>query len=597
MFKRGGARNEITFNLVSTTQSNIRIENTVGSRYLVDWGDGNKVPVTSLFTKTFSTPFSGTVSVSMMRGSTKFHVSTYGNMVSNGNIRVQLNQNVNYDTFKQITNLKYLYYSDQTSGVTASTKITGTFSNITDDLLKLKELHLVSGNPLSNYTIDITNLKNLNSIWIDTVKNSITGTISNIPTNNPNLDYFSIGYGYQSVNHPISGSINSFSQSTLRTFTVELNLGSNVISGDIGLLPSTLGTFSIAGLNTTTGSISNFPTSMSFYKNYGNNTTSGDIGLLPSTLKQYLNDGLNTTTGNIGSFSSNLTLYFNDGKNTTTGNIGLLPASMTYYSNGGSNSTYGNIGSMSSALTYYYNLGYNTTTGNIANLPASMSSYYNYGSNTTTGDIGLLPSALRVYQNFGSNSTYGNIANLPNTLLSFECGGTNTTTGDIGLLPPVMSQYYNYGYNTTYGNIGSFSSNMAYFICVGSSSITGDLATLPPSIRIFQLSATNSTYGNLYNLPTNINSYINYNCMTNSFTASGGPTKSWNTLSRFQHLPSPGFGLTSSDVDQLLISLSTAAWSSPKAIVLNGANGPRTSASDAAVLVLSALGVSVGVNG
>jgi hypothetical protein len=553
MFKRGGARNEITFNLVSTTQSNIRIENTVGSRYLVDWGDGNKVPVTSLFTKTFSTPFSGTVSVSMMRGSTKFHVSTYGNMVSNGNIRVQLNQNVNYDTFKQITNLKYLYYSDQTSGVTASTKITGTFSNITDDLLKLKELHLVSGNPLSNYTIDITNLKNLNSIWIDTVKNSITGTISNIPTNNPNLDYFSIGYGYQSVNHPISGSINSFSQSTLRTFTVELNLGSNVISGDIGLLPSTLGTFSIAGLNTTTGSISNFPTSMSFYKNYGNNTTSGDIGLLPSTLKQYLNDGLNTTTGNIGSFSSNLTLYFNDGKNTTTGNIGLLPASMTYYSNGGSNSTYGNIGSMSSALTYYYNLGYNTTTGNIANLPASMSSYYNYGSNTTTGDIGLLP--------------------------------------------PVMSQYYNYGYNTTYGNIGSFSSNMAYFICVGSSSITGDLATLPPSIRIFQLSATNSTYGNLYNLPTNINSYINYNCMTNSFTASGGPTKSWNTLSRFQHLPSPGFGLTSSDVDQLLISLSTAAWSSPKAIVLNGANGPRTSASDAAVLVLSALGVSVGVNG
>jgi hypothetical protein len=138
---------------------------------------------------------------------------------------------------------------------------------------------------------------------------------------------------------------------------------------------------------------------------------------------------------------------------------------------------------------------------------------------------------------------------------------------------------------------------MTYFICVGSSSITGDLATLKPAMSIFQVSVTNSTYGNLYYLPTNIVQYINYNCMTNSFTASGGPTKSWNTLSRFQHLPSPGFGLTSSEVDQLLISLSTATWSSTKSLYLDGANGPRTSVSDAAVLGLSAKGVLVRVNG
>lgn len=100
-----------------------------------------------------------------------------------------------------------------------------------------------------------------------------------------------------------------------------------------------------------------------------------------------------------------------------------------------------------------------------------------------------------------------------------------------------------------------------------------------------------------FNLVTNIVQYINYNCMTNSFTASGGPTKSWNTLDRFQHLPSPGYGLTSSDVDQLLISLSTATWSTNKNLYLNGNNGPRTSASDDAVLGLSAKGVHVRVNG
>lgn len=601
MFKRGGARNEIIFNLVSTTQSNIRIENTVGSlsspvRYLVDWGDGNKVPVTSLFTKTFSTPFSGTVSVSMMRGSTKLHVSTYGAMVSNGNIRVQLNQNVNYDTFKQITNLKYLYYSDWSgTGTTASTTITGTFSNITNDLTKLKELHLASGNTLSDYTIDISDLKNLNSLWLENTRRPITGTISNLATNNPDIKSIIIGSLY-SKSHPLTGSINSFSQSTITNFVVGGIGGS--ISGDIGSLPTTLGTFSISGLNITTGNIANLPPSLIYYRNYGNNTTSGNIGLLPSTLKQYFNEGNNTTTGNIGSFSSNLTVYENDGKNTTTGDIGLLPASMSYYSNGGSNSTYGNIASMSSTLTYYFNQGYNTTTGNIANLSPSMSYYYNFGSNTTTGDISLLPSTLRFFQNFGSNSTYGDIANLPSTLTSFECGGSNTTTGDIGLLPPVMSQYYNYGNNTTYGNIASFSSNMTYFICVGSSSITGDLATLKPAISIFQLSSTNSTYGNLYNLSTNIRQYVNQNCMTSSFTASGGPTKSWNTLDRFQHLPSPGYGLTSSDVDQLLISLdATATWVSNKNLYLNGNNGPRTSASDAAVLGLSAKGVQVRVNG
>jgi hypothetical protein len=258
MFKRGAARNEIIFNLINATQSNIVITSSNGSRFLVDWGDGIKVPVgpnspvTSLSLKTFPATFSGTVSVSMMRGSTKFHIPIYGSMIANGNVRTILNQSVNYNTFKQIDNLKYLYFNEYGgTGVTSSTIITGTFSNICNDLTKLRELHLISGNPLSDLTIGINDLKNLNSLWLENTKRPITGTISNLATNNPDINYINIG-SYFSKSQ-LTGSINSFSQSTLKTFIVEFtsNIGLNTISGDIGLLPSTLGTFSLSGLNTT----------------------------------------------------------------------------------------------------------------------------------------------------------------------------------------------------------------------------------------------------------------------------------------------------------------------------------------------------------
>lgn len=626
MFKRGGARNEIIFNLVSTTQSNISITNIVGNtvRYLVDWGDGNKVPVTNLSTKTFSTPFTGTVSVSMMRGSTKFHVSTYGSMVANGNVRVLLNQNVNYDTFKQISNLKYLYYSDWSgTGTTASTTITGTFSDITDDLTKLKELHLISGNTLSDYRIDINNLKNLDRIWIDNVRNPITGTINNIPTNNPNLDYFSIGAGY-SMNHPITGSINSFSQSTIRTFTVERSSGGlNTISGDIRLLPISLETFNLGGLNTTTGSIANLPSSLNSYRNYGNNTTSGNIGSFSSNLTTYINRGVNRTTGDISSLKPNLTLYQNWGNNTTFGDIGLLPNFMTYYANRGLNTTTGSISNLSASMSTYENHGYNTTTGDIGLLPVVMQDYSNQGSNTTygnigsfssnlleyenegsnttTGDIANLPLQLTRYTNFGSNTTFGDISLLKSNLRFFSNSGSSSTTGDIGLLPANLELYYNRGSNTTYGNIASFSTNLINFTNEGFNRTTGDVATLRPIIFTFQcISPSQSTYGNLYLLPTNIRTYYSEGSATCSFTASGGPTKSWNTFNKFIHRPKAGCGLTSSEVDQLLISLETAAWTlsgGSRLLYLDGNNGPRTSFSNTAVLGLSAKGVQVKVNG
>jgi hypothetical protein len=654
MFKRGAARNAITFNLINATQSIYGASRVIPifslsktsaqqeSRYLVDWGDGKLVAETSLTTKTYSTPFTGTVSVSLMRGNPKFHIYAFGSTSSNGNPFQLANLDVNYNTFKQITNLKQItYFNQPPEGATPSTSwnktiITGTFSNICDDLpyLKLLLIHSLKSKTSAyspdDYRIDINNLKNLTSISLENGNNTITGNINNIATNNPYLTYLNLCTS--TVNASVTGSIASFSQSIIKTLNIEGSTGLNTVSGDIGLLPSTLVTLNLGGLNTTTGSIANLPASLTYYKNYGRNTTTGDITDLKSSLTNFLNGGRespgsNRTTGNIANLKPGLLVYQNYGSNTTFGDIGTLPILMTSYSNLGLNTTTGDIGSMSircASMSTYINYGYNTTTGDIGLLPATMSNYTNGGSNSTYGNIGALPTGLLTYLNEGSNTTNGSIANLPTKLtyylnsgsnstsgdigsMSARCTalgyysntGLNTTTGNIGFLGNIY-YYYNGGSNTVYGNIASFSTKLTNFLSYGSSSVTGDIATLRPIIRDFLISSDfQSTYGNLYYLPTSINRYYNIGSTTCSFTASGGSTKYWDNLWQFTHRPKIGYGLTSSEIDQLLISLSQSYWVSTgsKVAYLDGNNGPRTSASDDAVRGLSARGIQVRVNG
>ena len=92
-----------------------------------------------------------------------------------------------------------------------------------------------------------------------------------------------------------------------------------------------------SGGNTTSGDISNLPSSMTYYSNTGSNTTSGDIANLPASMALYVNTGSNTTSGDIANLPASLTHYNNQGVNTTSGDIANLPSSMTYYSNRGVN--------------------------------------------------------------------------------------------------------------------------------------------------------------------------------------------------------------------------------------------------------------------
>jgi len=246
-----------------------------------------------------------------------------------------------------------------------------------------------------------------------------------------------------------------------------------------------------------------------------------------------------------------LTYYYNYGSNTTSGSISSLPTGLTYYYNYGSNTTSGSISSLPTGLTYYYNSGSNTTSGSISSLPTGLTYYYNSGSNTTSGLISSLPTGLTYYYNYGLNTTSGSISSLPTGLITYLNSGSNTTSGLISALPDGLTYYYNSGSNTTSGLISALPAGLTYYYNTGSNTVA-------------------------------------------DYTAG----RTWaNNQQYFLSLPTVGNGLSSTEVDNLLIDLANVVtWTGNKVINIAGNNAARTSASDAAKATLLGKGVTVTVN-
>jgi hypothetical protein len=261
----------------------------------------------------------------------------------------------------------------------------------------------------------------------------------------------------------------------------------------------------------------------------------------------------------------------------------------------GANTSF-DIGDLPSGLTYYYNTGSNTTSGNIANLPSGVTHYYNTGSNTTSGDIANLPSGVTHYYNTGSNTTSGDIANLPSGLTWYHNTGSNTTSGNIANLPSGVTYYYNIGSNTTSGNIANLPSGLTYYYNAGSNTTSGDIANLPSGLTWYYNIGSNTTSGNIANLPSGVTYYRNQGSNTVSDYTPGSGGRAWaNNFNRMHSVPVSG-GLTSEEVDELLIDLANATWGgSSRAVVLTGTNAPRTPDSNDAVAALEAQSVSVTV--
>jgi hypothetical protein len=64
----------------------------------------------------------------------------------------------------------------------------------------------------------------------------------------------------------------------------------------------------------------------------------------------------------------------------------------------------------------------------------------------------------------------------------------------------------------------------------------------------------------------------------------------------FQSRPTFGSGLSTSEVDQLLIDFAATTWTSSRFINISGNNAARSVASDAAVTSLTTAGVTVITN-
>ncbi len=191
----------------------------------------------------------------------------------------------------------------------------------------------------------------------------------------------------------------------------------------------------------------------------------------------------------------------------------------------------------------------------------------------------------------GANISF-DLAQLPRSLTSFNCTGLNTVTGNLSSLPAGLTYFLCSGSNMITGNLSPLPAGLTFFSCSGSNTITGNLSSLSADLTTFACSGLNTVTGNLSSVPIGL---IYFYCL-GSNTIGDYSGKTWaNDQRRVYHIPVAGGGLSSAEIDQLLIDLAAAGgtWSVEKQVYLRGTNAARTSASDAAVATLVSKGVTV----
>jgi len=246
-----------------------------------------------------------------------------------------------------------------------------------------------------------------------------------------------------------------------------------------------------------------------------------------------------------------------------------------------------NVSQLASSLTHIAIYGLNTITGTLIDLPRTLISIAFSGQNTISGDIADLPTGHTDFYCLGSNTVTGDIVNFNSGMSYIWVSGGNTLYGSLS----DISNYDNIfvsGNNTISGNISDLQVGTEAFQITGNNTITGDIANIPNGVTIFVLDGDNTVYGDIADIPSTISWFRVYgDCEITDYTS---PVV-WGTVQAVMCNPAVGFGLSSAEVDNLLIDLSSATWSGGKYIVLKGSNATRTAASDAAVATLLGLGV------
>ena len=165
---------------------------------------------------------------------------------------------------------------------------------------------------------------------------------------------------------------------------------------------------------------------------------------------------------------------------------------------------------------------------------------------------------------------------LPRTLTNFAVqNGTCIVTGTVAQLPRTLL------YCALYNWVDAVN------ICM----ISGTLGGTPPNIIMFQMGQGNTISGDVASCPNTCTQIY----MRGSNSISDYTTKVWGTTMNEIVLLSASGGLTTAEVDQLIIDCASTivTWTDNKRIIIQGTNAARSAASNAAVATLVGRGCAV----
>jgi len=207
------------------------------------------------------------------------------------------------------------------------------------------------------------------------------------------------------------------------------------------------------------------------------------------------------------------------------------------------------------------------------------------GSPVTTYNISHFENVTRIRMVDGGHTISGSITGLTKLISIAMASYTGTISGSINGL--TQCTYFSVrGGNTISGNINNFPTTLTFLCAAGTNTLSGSLTNFT-SLYSINVTGNNTIYGDLgvNNVCDGINDFFVLNpCAMTTYTAGG----TWENVS-ITIIPSVGYGLDATEIDNMLIDMANSATLSGKTITLTGSNAARTAASDAAVATLQTL--------
>lgn len=341
------------------------------------------------------------------------------------------------------------------------------------------------------------------------------------------------------------------------------------------------------------GSLSDLPPNLKLFGVYINNTLKGNIKEIPLTVENIILQGSTTIDPIIFSdIPQNVrTLELAVRSFSIIDSLANLRSNIISLSIGGfANNNYitGDLSDISNIMNFSMNTN-SLITGDLSVLNRGMTTFFINSGNEISGQISDIPKGVTYFVCYGSNTIAGNVIDIDLPAQTFQLKGLNSITGTIANIPKYIEYIELWGDTTLSGNITDLSRSIAQFDVRGNNTITGDLANYPKSGQSIQIGGNNTLYGDLANCTDKLLIYLTGN-MSCTYSSSD-----WGNMYQFIYIPTTT-GLTTSEIDQLLVDLSAAEWSVYNRIDIRGANAPRTPTSDIAVALLQSKGVTVLTN-